>query len=427
MTALFQRLYFTSDPVAVIPLTMGHLHCVLSRQVTAKPLSHHTGCRRCRPWTPSIAAWGIYCTDDDLWVPSLWGGERDNNLCLEEAARAPVGASPKNASALAYGYLQNSKPPCGRRWFDRWDFLLPVVGQLLSSCHRCLWGQARRFDTHRQFFLDIGNSCFRLADLSHPFGHLFWVVSVLPMHLAMEVLVSAVRVAVYQGPCDTRCFPTQAPHHPAWFLWFSRLFFFKAVPILYHFWIICVCYLFWEVHFQLCLFFSNTCWSPQEILFSALSIQGLEPQHSYFWRLLCMLTYHLSGLYFFGCCNITCKIPPRQSLCRYWNLLRYQELLLRFSFRLVYLIVKCLCYDAYYPVAVVKVLMCWEWYSADVSWHEFTAAGDAWILNICQRTVFFLSSQSESIKNWWKASNYVFNRIRGIRLYHSSNWHKGVW
>ena len=79
----------------------------------------------------------------------------------------------------------------------------------------------------------------------------------------------------------------------------------------------------------------------------------------------------------FGCCNITCKILPRQSLCRYWNLLRYQELLLRFSFRLVYLIVKCLCYDAYYPVAVVKVLMCWEWYSADVSGHEFTAAGDA--------------------------------------------------
>ena len=24
-----------------------------------------------------------------------------------------------------------------------------------------------------------------------------------------------------------------------------------------------------------------------------------------------------------------------------------------------------------------KGLMCWEWYSADVSWHEFTAAGDA--------------------------------------------------
>ena len=43
MTALLQRLYFTSDPVAVIPLTMGHLHCVLSRQVTAKPLSHSQG------------------------------------------------------------------------------------------------------------------------------------------------------------------------------------------------------------------------------------------------------------------------------------------------------------------------------------------------------------------------------------------------
>ena len=123
------------------------------------------------------------------------------------------------------------------------------------------------------------------------------------MHRAMEVLVSEVRVAVYQGPCDTRCFSTEALHHPAWFLWLSRLFFSKQSQFCTIFGS-CVCVNFFgRSIFNFARFYSKTFWSPQEILFSALSIQGLEPQH-------------LSGLYFFGCCNITCKIPPRQSLCR---------------------------------------------------------------------------------------------------------------
>ena len=83
---------------------------------------------------------------------------------------------------------------------------------------------------------------------------------------------------------------------------------------------------FFSKQFQFCTifgsclcvnFFGRSIFNFCSVLFKhLLSIQGFEPQHSYFWRLLCMLTYHLSGLYFFGCCNITCKIPPRQSLCR---------------------------------------------------------------------------------------------------------------